>query len=127
MASDARLTAGELNAAFARSVVRLRRQYAGRGPTRIHTFFHDDVVVVIMRDVMTQAEQSLAANGRPDVVRRLHAELRLAMQKDLVDSIEQLTGFNVIASLGDSHVDPDLAAELFVLDGAVPCADTPDA
>ena len=38
------------------------------------------------------------------------------MRGDLVEMIEQETGRKVIAFMGDNHIDPDIAAEVFVLE-----------
>jgi len=40
------------------------------------------------------------------------------MREDLVHIVEQETGRKVIAFMRDNHVDPDIAAEVFVLE---PC------
>lgn len=42
------------------------------------------------------------------------------MRHDLVAAVEELTGRTVVAFMSDNHVDPDMAAELFVLDSPVP-------
>jgi len=43
-----------------------------------------------------------------------------AMRADLVARIEELTGCKVEAFMSSSHLDPDYAAEVFVLDRPVP-------
>ena len=40
-----------------------------------------------------------------------------AMGEELKDSVEQLTGRTVTAFLSDSNLEPDLAVEVFILDG----------
>jgi uncharacterized protein YbcI len=42
------------------------------------------------------------------------------MRADLVELVEQLSGCRVLAFLTDTSIDPDLACEVFVLDGPVP-------
>jgi uncharacterized protein YbcI len=42
-----------------------------------------------------------------------------AMREPLVGAVEQLTGRHVIAFMSDHHIDPDIAAETFVLAPAV--------
>ena len=39
------------------------------------------------------------------------------MGKELTRSVEQLTGRRVIALMSDNHLDPDMAVEVFILDG----------
>jgi uncharacterized protein YbcI len=113
-------TSGALNAAIARAAVRVYRDYVGRGPTKAQAFFRGNIVVVVMHDVMTTAERSLATGGRSEVVLDMRRQLGRALRPDLVAAVERLTGCRVTASMGASHVDPDLAAEVFILDRDVP-------
>jgi uncharacterized protein YbcI len=114
-----RLTGGELNAAIARSVVRHHNEHLGRGPTRARAFYRDNVVVVLLQDALTKAERSLAASGKADAVRQLRAAFQEAMRADLVATVEEVTGCKVEAFMSSSHLDPDYAAEIFVLDRPV--------
>jgi uncharacterized protein YbcI len=41
------------------------------------------------------------------------------MQADLISEIERLTGRKVVAFMSDNTVAPDMAAEIFVLDGVI--------
>ena len=45
--------------------------------------------------------------------------LQQTMQDDLIGAVETLTHRKVAAFLSSNHIEPDLAAELFVLDEAV--------
>lgn len=115
-----RLTGGELNAAIARMVVRYHNEHLGRGPTRARAFFRDNVIVVLLQDALTKAERSLAASGKAEAVQQMRAAFQDAMRPDLVASVEELTGCKVDAFMSSSHLDPDYAAEVFVLDRPVP-------
>jgi uncharacterized protein YbcI len=42
------------------------------------------------------------------------------MRDQMVEAVEELTGSKVVAFMSDSHVDPDMTAELFVLDEPLP-------
>jgi uncharacterized protein YbcI len=114
------LTGGQLNAALARAVVRVHRDYVGRGPTKAQAFFRGNVVVVIMEDVMTKAEQSLVASGQDDAVLEMRCRFQKAMGPELREIVERLTGCKVDAFMSDNHIDPDAAVEIFVLDRPVP-------
>jgi uncharacterized protein YbcI len=110
---------GELNAALARSAVETHRKYVGRGPTRVRAFYRNDVVVVIMRDVLTRAERNLAADGHADDVAALRDRLQRLMRDDLVSAVEALTGCGVTACMAASDVDSDVESHVFVLDRTV--------
>jgi uncharacterized protein YbcI len=116
------LTGGQLNAAIARSVVRTRSNYVGRGPTKARSFYRDNVVIVIMQDAMTRAEASLVASGREESVLEVRRSLRAVMKPDLVAAVEALTGHEVVALLSADHIDPDLVVDVFVLDGPLGAA-----
>jgi len=113
---------GRLNAAIARAVVHTHRTYAGRGPTRARAFFRRNVVVVVMEELMTRAEQSLANDGQNEALLDARRQIQQAMQPQLVEAVEVLTGCKVTAFMGDNHLDPDMAVEVFVLDQPVPSA-----
>jgi uncharacterized protein YbcI len=68
---------------------------------------------------MTSAEQSLAAAGKADAVRQMRRESQAAMRDELVALVEEVSGSTVVAFMSDNHVEPDLAAEVFVLDRPV--------
>ena len=113
-------TGGRLNEALARSVVRIQREYMGRGPTRARAFFRQNMVVVLLEDVFTTGERSLVADGDVDAVLELRKRFQRAMQADLTEAVEVLTGGKVVAVMADAHVDPDMAAMFFALDRPVP-------
>jgi uncharacterized protein YbcI len=111
-----RLAGGELNAAVARTVVRYHNEHLGRGPTRARAFYRDNVMIVMLQDALTKAERSLAASGRTEAVHKLREAFQESMRGDLVATVEQLTGCKVVAFMSTNHLDPDYAAEIFVLD-----------
>jgi uncharacterized protein YbcI len=110
---------GRLNAAIARAVVKHYHAHRGRGPTTGRAFFRQNTVVVTLNDTMTRAEHTLASRDGSELVLVARRQLRAAMRDALVASIEELTSRRVLAHLGDDHLDPDLAVEVFVLDGDV--------
>jgi uncharacterized protein YbcI len=114
------LTGGQLNAALSRAIVQLHNQHLGRGPTKGHAFYRGSVVVVILEDTLTKAERSLIAAGKTDTVRDVRRHLLETMRPDLVAAVERLTGCRVVCLLADNETEPDVAAEVFVLDRALP-------
>jgi uncharacterized protein YbcI len=110
------LKGGALNAAISNAVVRLLGEYAGRGPTKARTIHSGRFVLCVLEDTMTKAERSLTAGGHEEFVLRLRHALQHTMQEDLTTAVEALTDRKVAAFLSANHVEPDLAAEVFVLD-----------
>lgn len=107
----------QLNGAISQAVQRIHQQYTGRGPTKARTICHGDVVLTLLEDTLTKAEVSLVADGQADVVLAMRRAIQTTMRDDLVADVERLTGKKVRGFLSQTSVDPDLTAELFVLDG----------
>jgi uncharacterized protein YbcI len=110
---------GDLNAAVARAVVRFHREETGRGPNKARAFYRDDLIIVVLEDLMTQAERSLVNRGHRDAVMKMRAAFQDSIREDLVGVIEGLTGTKVRAFMSANHLDPDIAIEAFVLDEPV--------
>jgi uncharacterized protein YbcI len=106
-----------LYVAISNANVRTMREYTGRGPTRARTTIRDNVVVVMLEQTLTKGEQVLVQKGRHDNVLELRREYQEAMREEVSDKVAELTGRNVIAMMSANHIDPDLAAEIYVLDG----------
>jgi uncharacterized protein YbcI len=106
-----------LQVAVSNALVGFLREYTGRGPTKARTTVRDNVVVVILEQTLTKGEQVLVKKGRSEQVLALRHEYQEAMREESSQKVAELTGRNVIAFLSANHVDPDLAAEIYVLDG----------
>jgi uncharacterized protein YbcI len=112
------LKGGELNAALTSAVVGIYRTHLGRGPSSASSFHEHDVVTVIMRDVMTPVEMSLSRSGKGQAVTDMRHLYQETMEIDFKAAVERLTGRKVVAFISGNHVDPDIAVEMFILDGA---------
>jgi len=108
----------QLNRSISRAIVRLTHEYTGRGPTRASTTIRDNVVVCLLEDTLTKGERALVAAGRPEAVLAIRHQFQEVMRDEAVAEIERLTGRSVISFMSTNDIDPDLAAELFVLDGS---------
>jgi uncharacterized protein YbcI len=111
------LPANGLYLAISNSIVKLLRENTGRGPTKARTTIRDNVVVVMLEQTLTKGEQNLVRKGREDKVIEIRHEFQEAMREECVSEIGQLTGRKVTAFMSANHIEPDIAAEIFVLDG----------
>jgi uncharacterized protein YbcI len=116
---------GSVAAGISNAAVKLLNEYTGRGPTKAKTTISGDLVVIVLGDLMTKAEKTLAANGEANFVLDMRHRFQLALREDLVGIVETHTGRKVIAFMSDNHMDPDVAAEVFVLESQ-PEAAEPD-
>ncbi len=109
---------GERAAAISNLVVKLVNEYTGRGPTKARTYIAEDLVTVVLQDSLTKGERSLVRDGRADLVLRVRLAFQGTMREDLIAGVEGLTGRKVRAFLSANHMEPDVAIESFLLDGA---------
>ncbi len=115
-ASTENLLGGPLNAAISKAVVNAFHEYIGRGPTKARTSIRDDLVVCLLENSLTKAEQSLVADGREQLVLDTRRAFQHTMRADLVAAVEALTKRRVIAFMSNNHIDPDIATETFLLE-----------
>jgi uncharacterized protein YbcI len=108
-----------LNAALARAAVRIRQRHVGRGPAKATAFVHRHLVVVVMDELMTTAERSLLASGDGALVSDMRRDLDHAMELELTDAVERLTGCAVRALMSGWKFAPDIACQVFALDGPI--------
>jgi uncharacterized protein YbcI len=119
---QAHLRGGELNAALTSAIVGIHTNHLGRGPSSASSFHNENVVAVLMRDVMTQVEKTLSRSGSGQAVSNMRHLYQETMAEEFKEAVERLTGRKVVAFISGNHADPDIAVELFILDG-VPGAD----
>jgi uncharacterized protein YbcI len=116
---------GEVASAISTRTVQVMHEHTGRGPTKARTTIDRDFVAVVMEDSLTHAERNLVESGlAPKVLETRHDFQRL-MSDELIGVVEEETGRKVRAFMSDNHIEPDVAAEIFVLEpipeaGAVP-------
>ena len=107
---------GELNQAITSALVGIHNKYLGRGPKSALTFYHDNVIVTLMYGVLTHAEQTLSETSQGEAVNQMRHLFQLTMNADFQEAIERLTGRSVVAFISGNNLNPDVAAEVFVLD-----------
>src|SRR4051794_33889929 len=113
-----RPTQGRMASAISNAVVSLFAEYLGRGPTRARTVFGRDVVTVILEETLTKAERRLVEEGEGKSVVETRHVFQRTMRGDLTTAVEEIIGRRVIAFLSDQTTDPDISAEIFVLEPA---------
>jgi uncharacterized protein YbcI len=115
---EAPLGGGLLLAAISNRIVQIQREHYGRGPMKAKTYALDDLIVVVMRGSgFTPLEKTMLDSGDPERIVAMRHEFQNMMSKRFTDTIEELTGRNVLAFLSQAHVEPDLTLEIFFVDG----------
>lgn len=110
------LEGGRLLVAVSDSMVRLFRDFLGKGPDRCKSFWAGaDMLVVLLGGGYTVAEQTLYDAGKGGAVQDSRHALQMTLEGRSREIVEHLTGRPVVAFMSASHQDPDLSAEIFVL------------
>jgi uncharacterized protein YbcI len=112
-----RVSDGTLPSAISTAIVMLMREYTGRGPMKAQTTIRGNVVLVMLEQTLTKGEQVLVKKGRSENVLALRREYQEAMRDESSQKIAELTGRNVTAMMSANHLTPDLAAEIYILEG----------
>jgi uncharacterized protein YbcI len=96
--------------------VRIHAEHYGKGATQAKTYVWDDVVVCVLRDVLTVAERTLVEADRADTVREVRATFRTALEGTLRAAVEEQAGRRVLSYM--SQVDPceGTGVEVFLLE-----------
>jgi uncharacterized protein YbcI len=92
-------TRGQLEAEICESVIRFEKEYMGRGPLETKAYILGDLVLVRLKNVLTQAELRLAeASDRKDG-RELIKRMRIALLEEgrslLESNVEEIIGVKI--------------------------------
>lgn len=113
---DTGARAGEQLAAVTNGIVKLFRDYYGRGPTKAKSYLMDDrIIMCVLEETMTKVERTLADTGHGDKVREVRLTFQEAMADEFKRTVAACMGRDVIAYHSQLTLDPDIGFEFFVL------------
>jgi uncharacterized protein YbcI len=115
MSPDSGLVPGQATA-VGNAITRLHRERYGRGATITRTVIQGNYAIAFLHDIYTPAERTLIDSGRAESVKETRQEFQMAMREAFSEAVEQITGRKVIAFMSQVHFEPDMAAEIFVLE-----------
>jgi uncharacterized protein YbcI len=107
---------GAMRSAISQAIVRIHAEHYGKGATQAKTYAWDDLVVTVLRDVLTTAERTLIEVDKAETVRSVRTTFQFTMEATFRAAIERLTGRRVLSFM--SQVDPQngLGVEVFLLE-----------
>jgi uncharacterized protein YbcI len=107
---------GALRSSISQAIVRIHAEHYGKGATQAKTYVWDNLVVTVLRDVLTVAEHTLVDIGCIDTVRDVRTKFQFGLQETFTAAIERLTGRRVHSFM--SQIDPvkGVGVEVFVLE-----------
>ena len=92
-------TKGQLEAEICEAIIRFEKEFMGRGPLETKAYIIDDMVLVRLRNVLTQAELKLATAPDSKDGRDLPKRVRLTLLEQgrplLEDAVENVLGVRV--------------------------------
>jgi uncharacterized protein YbcI len=103
-------------AAISRAMTTLHRERYGRGPNTVRTVIGHDHVICFLEDVYTPGERTLIDAGELEPVMEMRRAFQRAMKEPFTDAIEEIMGRTVRAFLSQTHIEPDISCEIFVLE-----------
>jgi uncharacterized protein YbcI len=109
---------GAMRSAISQAIVRIHAEHYGKGATQAKTYVWENLVVTVLRDVLTVAERTLIDVGRAEIVRDVRTTFQSSLEPAFRAAVERLTGRRVHSFM--SQIDPirGLSVEVFVLEPA---------
>jgi hypothetical protein len=102
---------------LSRKLVQLLRLRAGRGPTEAKSFWAgDDTLLVLFVGGYTKAERTLLEHGRTHMALAYRHAVQGALEREMCAEVEQVTGRTVSTAMGCAHQEPDVVAQVFLLE-----------
>ena len=108
---------GDVLTEISDGMVALLKEYYGRGPSQAKSYYHDDLVVCLLRGGFTRVEQTLLEGGRTAAVIQQRMEFQEVMRERFTAVIEAATGRQVIGFMSGNQQEPDMICEVFILEG----------
>ena len=95
------------------------RKHYGRGPVKAKTYVLDNLIVCVLSDGFTAIERTMIEGGEPERVLDMRRDFQRMMKARYSQMVQELTGRKVLAFLSQTHLEPDVTIEVFLLDGPV--------
>lgn len=112
-----RRTRGEYEAELTRAIIKLEKEYMGRGPLEARTFFVSDMVVVRLRGVMTPAELKLVETLQGQaLVKETRRQLFDTMRPLIEQAVSETLGCKVVSLHADMSTRTDERVVVLTVD-----------
>ena len=120
---DIQRTKGQVEAEISEAIIKFEKEYMGRGPAETKTHIIDDLVLVRLKGIMTQAEYQLARTADNPKGRELIKQVRhelLEKGRPLLEAvIHDLTGRKTVSLHTDISTITGERVIIFTLDAPV--------
>ncbi|MED4727854.1 DUF2294 domain-containing protein [Aneurinibacillus migulanus] len=107
----------KIEAIISEAYIKFLREILGRGPKETKTYIIHDMVIIRLKEVLTQEEKTLVQieRGRP-LVKEMRRILRESHSEKTEAIISSITGCRVLSSHSDISTKLGEQVEVFILD-----------
>jgi uncharacterized protein YbcI len=101
------------------AMVRSYKELLGRGPTKARSeYAGPDTLIATLENSLTAAERNMIALGEHQRVREIRTLLQHASQRNIVETVERITGRTVRAFVSGTDTREDVSTEVFYFESA---------
>ncbi|MDD5434770.1 MAG: DUF2294 domain-containing protein [Nitrospira sp.] len=111
---------GQMEADISNAITKFELEYMGRGPKETRTYIVDDMILVRLKGVLTDAEKHLTKTheGR-DLIKKVRATMLESAKDLLARVIADITGVDVVSLHTDISTHTGERVIIFTLSGSV--------
>ena len=123
--AEARPGGSELTVAISAAMVELYAAVYDHDRTTATTYLNDKIVVCVLENILTVAEDVLVADGARGAVIDGRVAFQAETEDEFTAAVERLTHRRVVAFLSANQTTPAVACELFFLDASPRASEGP--
>ena len=110
--------ASELETRIADQIALLQADYYGVPPKGARAYvIPGEIVVVVLRETFTPAEKVLIHHGDAEAIQHSRRRFQQLSRENFAAVVEQATGEQVDSFLSETHLENEVAVEIFLLAG----------
>jgi uncharacterized protein YbcI len=105
-----------IEARISDSLAALHGHWNGKSPSAARTYIAgDDVVVVVLEETFTPAEQALVDSGAASEIQEIRRRFRRVVADEFAAIVEQATGRRVRSYISDTDLTENVSIDVFLL------------
>jgi uncharacterized protein YbcI len=106
---------GQMLADVSNAIVRIHKQFYGKGPVRARAHLSEDLLAVVMEGGFTRSEQTLHDHGHEREVMSSRLAMQHSVESEFRTAVETIMYRSVRSFMSANDPSNDLQAEIFVL------------
>ncbi len=106
---------GQMLADVSNAIVRIHKQFYGKGPVRARAHLSEDLLTVLLEGGFTRSEQTLHDHGHEREVMSSRLAMQHSVESEFRTAVEKIMYRSVRSFMSANDPANDLQAEIFVL------------